>query len=114
MKIFTLLISALFISLNIFAQELDSILVENWSLIDSDWENEQLISYHYSDDQLSVMNGKDFDTNTDTWINGFKQEYLYSAEGNLIQTTTFFWDEDLDDWIVAKQFMTTTPQETLR
>ena len=107
MKGFTLFISILFISLNVFAQEPDSILVEDWAVNDSYWEKSKLLVYTYSNDQLSLYVDKHYETDTESWINDSKRELEYSAEGYLIQRTKFFWDEDLDDWIVENKIVHT-------
>ena len=68
MKVFSLLISILFTSLNNFAQEPDSILVEDWNDNDSYWEKAALSVYSYSNDQLSLHIGKEYEINPDQVI----------------------------------------------
>lgn len=103
MKIYILLISVLFISSNIFAQEPDSILVESWSVVDSNWEKSILSVYTYSNDQLSLYVGKHYETTTGDWINEYRREFEYSAEGYLLQATAYIWDEGVSDWYFEKK-----------
>lgn len=103
MKNFTFLILTLFISINLFAQEPDAILVESWSVADSGWEKSTLSVYTYSNDQLSLLIGKEYETTTGDWRNQYKQEFEYSAEGYRLESTVYIWDEDVSDWDFEKK-----------
>lgn len=88
-------------SLNTLGQQVNSTLIETWSI--DNWANFMLVTNTYSDSRLTKTLTQSWTTATSSWKNTSQSNYTYNTNGNINQIIIQSWNNNSSEWINSQR-----------